>query len=211
VEVYFCSPCMFSCCGQRYLWLVALHLHRNWQWCVFNVHCVKYSFFIVAFALIMCESLTFYFYRGVWFQWLILLKIHDLDSMVWLFAAVLDKCHYSLNLSAGGQVLVTVRWDVPNFWFAHVGGCVRKAGCEILLQATSRVSVCPRRTTRLPPDGCSLNFIFGYSVKICLLIQILVNIGPSDALCMEAYLWYYLALLIINNWDIFCVRCVPKS
>jgi hypothetical protein len=69
--------------------------------------------------------------------------------------------------------------------------CVRKADCATLLLATSCVSVCPHRTTRLPPDGFSLNFIFGYSVKICLHIQILVN--------MEAYLWYYPALLIINN------------
>jgi hypothetical protein len=69
------------------------------------------AFFIVTFVLKMPESLTDFFLFILWSLVPVthtLLKIHDSDTIVWLFVAVLDKCHYSLNLSAGGQGLVTV-------------------------------------------------------------------------------------------------------
>jgi hypothetical protein len=130
-----------------------------------------------------------------------LVKIRDSDPAIWVFA-VLDKCHYSLNLYAGGQSLVTVWWNVPNFWFASVVGGVRKAGCESLLLATLCVSVCPHRATRLAPNGFSLNSIFEYSVKICLHIQVLINFGH---IC--GTVWPYWFIII----ETFCVRCEQKS
>jgi hypothetical protein len=77
----------------------------------FCVRWVKYSFFIVSFVWKISESLTDFFLFLLWSLVPVthtLLKIHYSDTMIGLFVAVFDKCQYSLNLSAGGQGLVTV-------------------------------------------------------------------------------------------------------
>jgi hypothetical protein len=85
----------------------------------------------------MCDSLT----DLLFLLWSFLpvthtlLKIRDSDSRVWLFAAVLDKCHYSMNLSAGCQRVLLLSDEVfqtfgSRMWEGVFAKQVAKPSCQ---------------------------------------------------------------------------------
>lgn len=95
-----------------------------------------------------------------------------------------------LELSAGGQRLVTVARGVPDFGFVcRIRGVYTGVFAKQVAKADCwQHHVCPSvriRTKCLAPDGFSLNFVFGNSVKNCPQIQIFVKSEQRDAVEMK--------------------------